>query len=114
MEGPEAKAQPSMATPATKEDTRPKVLIRGGWRKVPNSGPKDASSQLERAQQLINELIKQLVVELRMTCHLNTSPSVKPKSSYTKTDLIYKRAFCNYLWRVHVSSAYLVYQRWSV
>ena len=29
-EGPEAEAQPCMATP-TKEDTRPKVFIRGGW-----------------------------------------------------------------------------------
>ena len=32
-EGPEAKAQPSMATP-TEEDTCPKVLIRGEWHKV--------------------------------------------------------------------------------
>ena len=42
MDGPEAKAQPSMATP-TEEDTYPKVLIRGEWRKVPNGCPRDAS-----------------------------------------------------------------------
>ena len=37
VEGPEAKAQPSMANRATKEDTYPKVLICGEWRKVPDS-----------------------------------------------------------------------------
>ena len=33
VESSEARLQPSMATP-TEEDTRPKVLIRGEWRKV--------------------------------------------------------------------------------
>ena len=47
-EGPELGAQPSMATPATEEDTRPKVLIHGEWREVLDSDPKDASSRLER------------------------------------------------------------------
>ena len=57
VEGPQAKAQPSMATLATEEDTCPKVLIRGEWCKVPDGYPKDASSQLER-DQFINELAK--------------------------------------------------------
>ena len=48
MEGLEPRAQPSMATPTTEEDTRPKVLIRGDCHKVPDS-PKDASG-LERDQ----------------------------------------------------------------
>ena len=48
MEGPEAKAQPSMATHAIEEDTCPKVLIRGEWHRVLDSYPKDASSRLER------------------------------------------------------------------
>ena len=45
VEGPEAKAQPSMATLATQEDTSPKTSqpICGEWRKVPGSYPKDAS-----------------------------------------------------------------------
>ena len=47
MEGPDSNAPPSIATPATEEDTRPKVLIRGEWRKVPDGYPKDASGQLE-------------------------------------------------------------------
>ena len=42
VESPEAKPQPSMATP-TEEDTRPKVLIRGEWRKVPDGYPAHAS-----------------------------------------------------------------------
>ena len=32
VEGPEAQAQPSMATLATEENTCRKVLIRGEWR----------------------------------------------------------------------------------
>ena len=44
LEGKEAtRPQPSTATP-TEEDTRPKVLIRGEWRKVPDGYPADASS----------------------------------------------------------------------
>ena len=47
MEGLDAKAHTSMATP-TEEDTRPKVLIRGEWRKAPDGYPRDAFDQLER------------------------------------------------------------------
>ena len=88
-----------MANPATEEDTRPKVLICGEWRKVPDSYPKDAAGQLEHDQQFINELTKQLVVELHMACQLDTGRGAKPKYTGTKSDLIYiyKRAFCNYL-----------------
>ena len=100
MEGPEAKVQPSVATPI-KEDTRPKVLIRGEWRKVLDGYLRDASSQLERDQLFINDLAKQLVAELRAACH-NTGLGAKPKSNDTKADLIYKRAFCNYLLQMHV------------
>ena len=85
-----------MATPI-EEDTRPKVLIRGEWRKVPDGYPADASGQLEREQLFINDLSKQLVAELRAACQFNPNPGAKLKSSNRKTDLIYKRAFCNYL-----------------
>ena len=54
-----------------------------------------AFGQLERDQLFIHDLSKQLVAELRAACQFN--PSAKPKSGGTKTDLIYKRAFCNYL-----------------
>ena len=91
-----ARLQPSMATP-TEEDTCPKVLIRGEWRKVPDSYLADASDQLERDQLFINDVSKQLVAELHAACEFNPNPGAKPKSGDTKTDLIYKRAFCNYL-----------------
>ena len=97
VESPEARPQPSMATP-TEEDTRPNVLIRGEWRKVPDGYPTDAFGQLERDQLFINDLSQQLIgEELRAACQFNPNPGAKPKSSNTKTDLIYKRAFCNYL-----------------
>ena len=96
VEAPEAKAQPSMAFPI-EETTRPKVLIRGEWRKVLDGYSRDAFFKLERDQLFINELAKQRVVELRTACQLNTSLGEKPKSSDTKLDLIYKRALCNYL-----------------
>ena len=97
VESPEARTQPSMPTPA-EENTRSKVLIPGEWRKVPDGYSRDASGQLERDQLfIINDLAKQLVAELRAACQLNPNPGAKPKSSDTKADLIYKRAFCNYL-----------------
>ena len=96
MDSPEARLQPSMATP-TKEDTHPKVLIRGEWRKVPDGYPTDASGKLECDQLFINDLSKHLVAECRAACRFNPNPGAKPKSSDTKMDLIHKRAFCNYL-----------------
>ena len=96
VESSEARLQPSMATP-TEEDTCPKVLIRGEWHKVPDGYLADASGQLERDQLFINDPSKQLIAELRSACQFNRNPGAKPKSSDTKTDLIYKRAFCNYL-----------------
>ena len=97
MESPEARPQPSMATPTEEEDTRPKVLIRGEWCKVPDGCPADAFGQLERDQLFIDDMSKQLVAELRAACQFNPNLGAKPKSSDKKTDLIYKRAFYNYL-----------------
>ena len=94
MESPEAKPQPSMAT-TPDEDTGPKVLIRGGWRKVPNGYQTDPSGQLERDQLVSNDLSKQLVAELHGACHFKPNLCAKLKSSDTKTDLIYKHTFCN-------------------
>ena len=96
MESLEARPQPSMAIP-TEEDTRPKVLIRGEWRKVPDGYPADASGRLEHDQLFINDPSKQQVAELRAACQFNPNLGAKPKSSDTKTDLICKHAFCTYL-----------------
>ena len=90
VESPEARPQPSVDTPT-------KVLIRGEWRKVPDGYPADACGQLERDQLFIDDLCKQVVPESPAACQLNANPGAKPKSGDTKTDLIYKRAFCNYL-----------------
>ena len=79
MKSLEARPQPSMAT-STKEDTRPKVLIRGEWRKVPDGYPEDASSQLQRDLLFINDLAKQLVAELRTACQLVMVQSPSPST----------------------------------
>ena len=97
VESPEPRPQPSVATPTEEEDRRPKVPICREWRKVPDGYPANAFGQLERDQLFIDDLSKQLVAELRAACQFNPNPGAKPKSSDTKTDLIYKRAFCNYL-----------------
>ena len=86
VESPEARPQPSMATP-TEEDTHPKLLIRGEWHKVPGGYLADASGQLERDQLFINDLSQQLVAELRAACQFNPNPGAKPKSSDTKNGL---------------------------
>ena len=85
-----------MATPI-EEDTRPKVLILGECRKVPDGYPADASSQLELDQLFINDLSKQLVAQLHAACQFGPKRGAKPKSSDKKPDLLYKRACCNYL-----------------
>ena len=64
---------------------------------MPDSYPKSAPSQLEHDQQFIDDLTQQLKTHLYKACERNTSPGAKPKSSDSKIDLIYKRAFCNYL-----------------
>ena len=51
----------------------------------------------EHVQQFINKLAKQLVGELRVASRLNTRPCAKRMSVDTKSYLMYKRAFCNYL-----------------
>ena len=83
VESPEARPQPSMAT-STEEDTRPKVLIRGEWRKVPDGYPTDACGQLERDQLFINDLAKQLVAELRAAWQFNPNPGASPSSATQK------------------------------
>ena len=83
VESSEASPQTSMAT-LTQEDTRPKVLIRGEWRKVPDGYPADASGWLECDQLFINDLSKQLVAKLHAARQFNPDPGARPKSSDTK------------------------------
>ena len=88
--------KPNLPWTPTWEDP-PKILIRGEWCKVPNGYPTDVFGQLEPDHLFINDLAKQLVVELPPACQLSTNLGVKPKSSDTKVVVIYKRAFGNYL-----------------
>ena len=107
-------AQPSIPTHATEEDTCPKVLIHEEWCKVLDAYPKDASSQLERDQQFINELAKQLVAESRVDCQLQSpSPATQMLSSSTS---VHCAATCSGCMSCSLifSSAYLVYQSLSV
>ena len=80
VEGPEAQAQPSMATP-TEEDTHPNLLIRVEWHKVPDGDPKDASGQLEHDQLFINELARlgsfALLVSLTSVVVRSPSPATQ-------------------------------------
>ena len=48
VESPDVRPQASVPTPKEQEDTDPKVLIHGKWRKVPYSYPADASRHLQR------------------------------------------------------------------
>ena len=54
---------------------------------MPDGYPADASGQLEREQLFVNDLSKQLAVELRAACQFNPNPGAKPKSSDTKNGL---------------------------
>ena len=48
-------------------------------------------------QRFIRELEELLAKDIRNTCARNTNPRAKPKASDTKSDLIYKHVFANFL-----------------
>ena len=103
--GPEPKAHPQWPLlPQRRALVRKSSSVESGTRC--QIATQRCIRQLECDQQFINEPTKQLLVELRVACQLNTSPSAELKSSNTKTNLIYKHAFCNYLLRVHVLLAF--------
>ena len=54
-------------------------------------------------QQFIDDLNKYLVKDISDTCARNTNPRAKPKSSDTKSNLIYKCVFADFL-------KYLIYK----
>ena len=49
-------------------------------------------------QQFILELEEFFAKDIHDACAWNTNPRAKPKASDTKTALIYKRVFGNFLW----------------
>ena len=48
-------------------------------------------------QRFIQELEELLAKDIRNTCARNMNPRAKPKESDTKSDLIYKRVFADFL-----------------
>ena len=79
------------------DDSRPYVLIRGKRFYVPEGYPKGAEGRLVNDQQFIDDLTNMFVKDIREACARNTNPRAKPKSSDTKSDLIFKRVFADYL-----------------
>ena len=64
---------------------------------VPGAYPKGAKGQLVDNQRFIGELEEFLAKDIHDACAWNTNPRVKPKASDTKTALIYKCVFGNFL-----------------
>ena len=85
------------SNPAPCDDSRPYVLIRGKRFYVPEGYPKGAEGRLVNDQQFIDDLTNMFVKDIREACARNTNPRAKPKSSDTKSDLIFKRVFADYL-----------------
>ena len=60
--------------------------------------PHHQPRQLEHDQMKIDDLTKDLKWNLYQACVQNTNPHPKPKSSDSKSDLIYKRVFVGCSW----------------
>ena len=64
---------------------------------VPEAYPKGAEGRLVNDKRFIRELEELLGKDIRNACTRNTNPRAKPKASDTKSDLIYKRVFGDFL-----------------
>ena len=73
------------------------MLIRGKRFKVPEAYPKGAEGRLVSDQQFIDHLKIYLVKDICGACAQNNNPCAKPKSLDTKSALIYKHVFTNFL-----------------
>ena len=58
---------------------------------------KGAEGRLVNDKRFIRELEEMLVKDIRNACARNTNPRAKPKALDTKSDLIYKRVFGDFL-----------------
>ena len=83
--------------PATSDEARPYVLIRGKCVQVPEVHPKGAEGRLVNDQRFVQELEKFLAKDVGDTCAWNNNLHAKPRPSDTKTALIYKRVFADFL-----------------
>ena len=102
VKAPPQTPQPTSSSDApTSDDTRPYVLICGNRLEVPEAYPKGTEGWLVNDQQFIylfiQELAQFLAKDIRDTCARNSNPRAKPKPSDTKTVVIYKQVFANFL-----------------
>ena len=90
--------QPSASShPSTGDAARPNVLIYGKRFKVPEPYPKGSKGWLVNDQRVIEEIEKYLVKDICDAFVRNSFPRAKPKSSYTKSNLIYRHVFTDLL-----------------
>ena len=73
------------------------MFIRAKRVEIPEAYPKGAEARLVNDQLIIRGLEECLAKDTRDTCAPNTNPRAKPKASDTKTALIYKRVFGDFL-----------------
>ena len=88
---------PLLPTHPPSDDARAYVLIRGKGVEVPEAYPKGSEDRLVNDQRFIQELEEFLVKDIRDACARNSNPCAKPKPSESKTALIYKRVFADFL-----------------
>ena len=74
------------------------MFIRGKLFEVPEAYPKGAEGRLVKDKQFIRELEELLAKDIRNACVRNTNPRARLKASDTKSDLIYKRVFADFLY----------------
>ena len=94
---PQTPRSTSSSNPPTSDDARPYVFIRGKLFEVPKAYPKGAEGRLVNDKRFIRELDELLVKDIRTACARNMNPRAKPKASDTKSDLIYKLVFADFL-----------------
>ena len=94
---PQTPQSTSSSNPPTSDDARPSVFICRKFFEVPEAYPKGAGGRLVNDKRFIRELEEMLVKDIRNACARNINPRAKPKASDTKSDLIYKRVFADFL-----------------
>ena len=94
---PQTPQSTSSSNPPTSDDACPYVFIPGKLFEVPEAYPKGAEVRLVNDKRFIRELEDLLVKDIRNACARNRNPRAKLKASDTKSDLIYKRVFADFL-----------------
>ena len=94
---PQTPQSTSSSNPPTSDNARPYVFIRGKLFEVPEAYPKGAEGRLVNDKRFIREPEELLAKDIRIACARNTNPRAKPKALDTKSDLIYKRVFADFL-----------------